>query len=477
MINNWVIDKNLIQSWLNLKDAPMIFVPKINDHASHEKFFCTICKKWLSITNSVKNIKRHVKTHDKNFNYIPSKIKKNELFSNSQEKMIIEKIVNFIIFSTHTFQYTENSFLRSLSQNLPDRNKITKILSKISDLTIKEIKSNILYSCSNSITFDQWTSMANVPYLGITIRCLIDLEYKDYFLGLNELTSENLSADNLAIEVANTLKNYNLTTENIVSCTTDNCQTMINTGEALNLWRIPCVCHILNLIFQVFVENSKNNLEPFFDLVNYLVRSTKYSLYVINQKIKKIPSYTDVRWTSFCTTILYLLEYKANIKQFCSANQKSFPAEKDWTNLSLLSSLCKQYIEIITFFEADHFGASGYFLLYIDIIQDKFFELKKTIYKDDAKSARQKINELQLKHFVFWNHIAPMALLLTPSIPYSKLLSHNEISTAKSRILKRMEKYKTNKNEDINNSLDDGPEILKKYRSESIPSSPKKKCS
>lgn len=88
MINNWVIDKNLIQSWLNLKDAPMIFVPKINDHASHEKFFCTICKKWLSITNSVKNIKRHVKTHDKNFNYIPSKIKKNELFS-KQIKMKI----------------------------------------------------------------------------------------------------------------------------------------------------------------------------------------------------------------------------------------------------------------------------------------------------------------------------------------------------------------------------------------------------
>lgn len=474
MIQHWVIDKNSIQSWLNLKDAPMIFVPKINDHASHEKFFCSICKKWLSITNSVKNIKRHVIIHDKNFNYTPNRLKKNDFFSNSQEQMIIEKIVNFIIFNTQTFQYTENSFLRSLSQKLPDRNKITKILSKIANLTIQEIKSNIIYSSSNSITFDQWTSNANIPYLGITIRCLIESEYKDYFLGLIEITSENLSADNLAIEVSKALETYNLSTENIVSCTTDNCQTMINTSDALNILRFPCVCHILNLIFQVFVENSKINLNPFFDLVNYLTRSSKYSLYVINQKIKKIPSYTEVRWTSFCTTILYLLENKQNIKQFCLANQKNFPSEKDWINLSLLKNLCKQYIEIITFFEADHFGASGYFLLYIDILQDKFFELKNTVFKDAAKCARNKINELQHKHSIFWNNIAPIALLLTPSIPYTKLLSTSEISTAKSRIIKRMEKYTINNNNNINNASNDGPEILKKYRQDSNPNSPKK---
>ena len=178
----WTINPDAVELWMNLKDASMIFVPCIDEHISRETFFCSICKKWFTIHNSVKNIKRHALIHS---GTLQEKVKqKNDFFSENQEKFLIEKMVSFIIFSTQTFQYSNDESLKKISNKLPNRNKITNILEKLAKATRDEIKSTILYSSSNSITFDGWTSKSNIPFFGITIRCLIDDEYKDFFLDL-----------------------------------------------------------------------------------------------------------------------------------------------------------------------------------------------------------------------------------------------------------------------------------------------------
>lgn len=460
MINDWAVDQKTITSWVNLNGANMIFVPVIDNDISHNHFFCSQCKKWFTIHNSTKNIKRHAKIH------IPELVSEkdmnkneNSFFTKEQEKYINEKIISFIIFGTQTFQYVENFYLRSLSSSLPNRNKITKILEKVCNLTIEEIKSKLIYSSSNSLTFDEWSSKSNVPYLGITVRSFINLEYHDFFLDLIEINSETASSSNLAIEVRKSLEKYNIDTESIVSVTTDNCSTMISTCDILNLFRIPCVCHLLNLIFKEFVEKISTIINPFFELVSFLTRSNKYTIFVNNQKIKKVPSYTNVRWTSFCKTVLILLETKEHILSFCLRENREVPNESEWKKLSLLKRLCEQYVDIVKFFEADQFGASGYFLLYIDIIRDKFIELKKTVFQQGAKCARNKIKELQKKHSNFWNTIAPAALLLNPSLPYNNLLTPNEVSQAKSFIIGKMKKYEVKQTKSQNQY----PEYMKKY--------------
>ena len=83
------------------------------------------------------------------------------------------------------------------------------------------------------------------------------------------------------------------------------------------------------------------------------------------------------------------------------------------------------------FFEGDEFGASRFFLVYIDIIRDKLNELLSTKFQKAAEAANKKIDELKDNHYQFWNVIAPMALLLNPSVPYNLLLTKEEVSRAK----------------------------------------------
>lgn len=142
--------------------------------------------------------------------------------------------------------------MKEITSKLPDRKDITLILEKIAKYTIDEIKSIVLYSSSNSITFDCWTSKNNTPYLGITIRSLINFEYHDFFLDLIEITSEKSLL--IAGEVSKSLENYGIDGDDIISCTTDNCNVMCAAANELNIWRIPCVCHMLNKIFEVFIK-------------------------------------------------------------------------------------------------------------------------------------------------------------------------------------------------------------------------------
>lgn len=63
-------------------------------------------------------------------------------------------------------------------------------------------------------------------------------------MDLIKITTENQNSSNLAIEVVNYLDQYDLTNDNIIRCTTNNCLTMVTTAKILNIWRIPCVLHI-----------------------------------------------------------------------------------------------------------------------------------------------------------------------------------------------------------------------------------------
>ena len=62
----------------------------------------------------------------------------------------------------------------------------------------------------------------------------------------------------------------------------------------------------------------------------------------------------------------------------------------------------------MSFFEGDEFGASGFFLLYIDVIIDQFKSLEYTVFESVARKARGKIDELKQLHSMFWEIISPI---------------------------------------------------------------------
>ena len=132
------------------------------------------------------------------------------------------------------------------------------------------------------------------------------------------------------------------------------------------------------------------------------------------------------------------------------------PTYNEWDTLSKLRELSTRYIEIMSFFEGDEFGASGFFLLYIDVIIDQFKSLENTVFESVARKARGKIDEIKQLHSTFWEIISPMALLLNPILPFKVLLTKQEIRKAKIGILNRMKKYnfhQENHNQNAHNTF------------------------
>lgn len=276
------------------------------------------------------------------------------------------------------------------------------------------------------------------------------------------LYSEINCADLLSTEIKKSLKMYGLLIEDITSCTTDNCSLMVATGDKLLIWRIPCVLHIFNNVFKVFVSSIKTTISPIFDLITFLSSSSKYQNFLDRKlengtKIHKVPSYTEVRWTSFCNCIITLFETKDYIEEFFGV--KKFLDQKQIYYLSLLQRICKNFKNVVLLYEQNSFAAISYFLVDIKNLNYLFTELETTEFSSGAKKAKEKIQEYKNIFFYFWDVIAPISVLLNPKIEdYRLLLTDKQVEAAKNEIARRMTNYSNQ--DDTSESSESDQEII-----------------
>lgn len=78
---------------------------------------------------------------------------------------------------------------------------------------------------------------------------------KIFFLDFIKLNIDINDAPLLAGKINKSLKSYDLTGYDILTCATDNCNLMNLTAELLDIWKIPCILHLFNLIFEVFIDS------------------------------------------------------------------------------------------------------------------------------------------------------------------------------------------------------------------------------
>ena len=466
-IDAWTDDikKDDVIKFVNYIDANMLFIPVTKEDGktkiSRKVYYCSECKKWLKICDSIKNIKQHASLHVSTI-FKKETQGKTDISTDKQKKVFIKNIVAFVLFENNSFKSIESSFLKNISNDIPNRQQLTKILTKVANFTRGEIKNTLLNSTANYLTFDEWTDSRNRSYLGITIRSYIDKKYHDFFLDLIYLYSEINCANLLSTEIKKSLKMYGLLIEDITSCTTDNCSLMVATGDKLLIWRIPCVLHIFNNVFKVFVSSIKTTISPIFDLITFLSSSSKYQNFLDRKlengtKIHKVPSYTEVRWTSFFNCIITLFETKDYIEEFFGV--KKFLDQKQIYYLSLLQRICKNFKNVVLLYEQDSFAAISYFLVDIKNLNYLFTELETTEFSSGAKKAKEKIQEYKNIFFYFWDVIAPISVLLNPKIEdYRLLLTDKQVEAAKNEIARRMTNYSNQ--DDTSESSESDQEII-----------------
>ena len=155
--------------------------------------------------------------------------------------------------------------------------------------------------------------------------------------------------------------------------------------------------------------------------------------------IKKVPSFSEVRWTSFCDCLLTIYETKDSLKQFLGSK---YLDKKQELYLTMLQNLCKSYKRAVLKYENDSFGAISFFLIDIKVINNLFTELETTDFREAVLMAKEKIKEYKSIHWYFWDIITPIAVLLNPQIEeYSLLLTTEQIDDAKKEIERRMKNY------------------------------------
>ena len=258
---------------------------------------------------------------------------------------------------------------------IPDRKQIAQHVIKIAKKTREEIKKELEHATSIYIAFDEWQDSKSRRYIGLTARALINTEYNFYVLALRPLYDIHASSEVYASIIRSILSSYGITSK-ITGCASDNESIMVLTAQHLGLFRCPCVCHLFNLLFKAFFDELSKNIEFILKLAATLNRSASYSAFCENEKIKKVPTYVEIRWMSACNTILCFNDVKESITTFMeSENMQPIP-ESQWIMLQALEPLAREYTTIIKSYESDSFGALGFFRRDLMLFQNEIHKLQ-----------------------------------------------------------------------------------------------------
>ena len=443
MIREFHLDKNnntpvhdllkddTFTGWYVHDKIPEILVPSYDEIMSRESFYCAHCNTVLCLANTVSNIIRHAGIHypelrKKKQQKIANKYleQSNEVvFSDEQMKFIANQIIRLIMLSSLPFRLVESEEFSSFSNFLPNRKEMSDLTEHVGGQVQEKVKEVLKEASAVYLSFDEWSDIQNNSFLGITSRALIGAEYKDFILGLKHCTQKS-DAEYINTIIQDTIISYDI--QNVTSCVSDNCNLMIAVGNKLPFMRFPCVCHILNLIMGTFIESAREHLQPIIKIVNLLEKSTNYQMFINDKGCKKVSSFCITRWTSFCCTVNDIIETQLELKEFLQDKFDTSAIER----ANELIEFLNDYRKIITFYEADEFGASGFFLRDICIITDHLNALKNTAFAAAANQAIKKIQELKMQHNYFWTTFCVHASLLNPMINIEHILTKEIIKSS-----------------------------------------------
>ena len=131
---------------------------------------------------------------------------------------------------------------------IPDRKTFSvTYLPQMYDTEKKRISNLVSSALFYSCTTDIWTSRAQHAYISLTIHYLAgDFTLHSHLLESKEFPDSH-SGVNIAQELTQSLNEWGLSMDRLVSFTTDNASNVVVAMEELECIRVPCFSHCLNL--------------------------------------------------------------------------------------------------------------------------------------------------------------------------------------------------------------------------------------
>ena len=246
-------------------------------------------------------------------------------------------LTSFVIIGSNSLRMIENSELREALQYftpdyvLPSRSKLTtRLLPQARERLNASIRIKLSEMHRFSLTSDGWTSVSKKGFVTVTLHGVdADWKLQSFVLRLAPV-SQSEDAAVLALIVHDTLLNWSLSIENLISNTTDGART----GSAcvrilLKKQWVYCVAHALSRAYHVSIDANPilrailvkaSTLCIFFRLSlkeNFALESQALKL---GLKLKKLTVEVETRWNSVFKMLKRLLRGRPAVSLCLSEN-------------------------------------------------------------------------------------------------------------------------------------------------------------
>lgn len=448
---------------VEIEDSPVL-IP----HSTY--IWCQQCRIWIKTSGTMGNINAHYCKTKKHPQYRkPDEDQEQEvsLYTVEQKRAAAKR---FIVRNGLAKRLIEDPDLKILVSRLPGRKSFTKEITEEADSIRTKIKDILASVDTLSLSMDEWTSLSNNRYLGITCSAfysgdMLTFSIEHIPLVIDEDAPENLGikAGDVGSLVQDTIIEYGID-EKITNVVTDNASIMkaglqfINNQRRLQstspyLWT-PCVCHTLNLIVAAFLEEISPSILQIKKLQKKLGKSANFTQYLIknDHKITRLPSYVKIRWYSLYKLVKAISLLKFDIIKYY--NEKLHESVDEET-LNVATKLCKPLRDLKHYtltLESGSFGT-------ISVILFSFYQVKKSFGKlsdtfpEAIECFNTKYEEILRSFKDAWGPILFAASILNPKLHHLSYMSGEEwesgIQWLRTKVNEQKEKTNRNITEDV----------------------------
>jgi hypothetical protein len=308
-----------INGWLGHAILDFIFIATIQGQQLRDQFFCDKCQAWRGMKDSVGNMHRHLQSRhaqewaDATIPNSESRISKERIISPEERKI---QVTQYIVHCCEAFRKVEEMPFREMfGVSMTRKDVKNRVMTMRNDLMMKIIR--ILRLAPHiAISLDEWTDSKSDKYLGVRGYTVVERKYMNLCLEHICLTGNQSCAVELGLLLERILGTKYHVEQKVQYAVTDNASVMIATIEAINLNRMPCFCHVLNLMLADLLKNIYIN--ELLDFLSAFSKSSRFTSFLQSAKAKypTIPTYTPTRWFSLHKTIRNSMADRSAIDSF-----------------------------------------------------------------------------------------------------------------------------------------------------------------
>ena len=302
--------------------------------------------------------------------------------------------------------------MKSVTADLMNRKELSDLSALVSNRIEAKIFSELRNATHISASFDGWTGIDTLHYLGVTIRCIINNSLNWYTIGFSRIEEVHATSVEIGFLLTKSFRDFGIMGR-VRSVVSDSHSVMTCAAVNIDVWGCECILHMLHTLLGSFIDGAKSLLSPIFNLAAYLANSTNWNAFAKKRNIGSIPSYTAIRWSSMLTTFKAINSFKPYIIEF-AASEKKDEQEKFQIDYSIVSDLLKPlkiFKNWLEGFESDDFGSQSDFLNGWYAINKSFQDLSNPRWNDAKNAMKEKKIELEKRHKETFEYLTVCAIL------------------------------------------------------------------